>query len=251
MDLSRRDLGNVTVLDLSGKLTINDGAGRLKDTVTSLIAAGQKNIILNLGNLTYMDSAGLGEMVACSLDRRKKRRRREAREHHRQDEGSARRSPSSSPCSTPTTPKRRRSAASNSRAPADLTAVMIHRSRWSLLLRPGTLAHQRACRRAAASPTPSEFEADRGAREREDAGIRVPGVARRHRSTTGGHGARARRDQRRGSAADHRPHRLSDRVHLENLCRDRDDAAGRAGQGRPAARRCRNICPSSASRTRR
>src|SRR5688500_17142450 len=65
MDLSRRDLGNVTVLDLSGKLTINDGAGRLKDTVTSLIAAGQKNIILNLGNLTYMDSAGLGEMVAC------------------------------------------------------------------------------------------------------------------------------------------------------------------------------------------
>jgi anti-sigma B factor antagonist len=65
MELSRRDLGNVTVLDLSGKLTINDGAGRLKDTVTSLIAAGQKNIILNLGNLTYMDSAGLGEMVAC------------------------------------------------------------------------------------------------------------------------------------------------------------------------------------------
>jgi anti-sigma B factor antagonist len=57
MEVSRRDIGNVTVLDLSGKLTINDGAG--------LISDGQKNIILNLGKLTYMDSAGLGEMVAC------------------------------------------------------------------------------------------------------------------------------------------------------------------------------------------
>ncbi len=65
MELSRRDLGNVTVLDLSGKLTLNDGAGRLKEKVTSLIFEGHKNIVLNLQNLSYMDSAGLGEMVAC------------------------------------------------------------------------------------------------------------------------------------------------------------------------------------------
>jgi anti-sigma B factor antagonist len=65
MELSRRDVGDVTILDLSGRLTSTDGAGRLKEKVTSLIFEGQKNIILNLANLTYMDSAGLGEMVAC------------------------------------------------------------------------------------------------------------------------------------------------------------------------------------------
>ena len=65
MEMSRRDLGNVTVLDLSGRLTSTDGAGRLKDKVTSLIFEGHKNIVLNLGNLSYVDSAGLGEMVAC------------------------------------------------------------------------------------------------------------------------------------------------------------------------------------------
>ena len=65
MDLSRRDVGTVTILDLSGKLTLTDGSGVLKDRVTNLISQGQKSIVLNLGNLTYMDSAGLGEMVAC------------------------------------------------------------------------------------------------------------------------------------------------------------------------------------------
>lgn len=65
MELSRRDLGKVTILDLSGRLTLNDGSGVLKERVNSLIAQGQKNIVLNLANLTYLDSAGLGEMVAC------------------------------------------------------------------------------------------------------------------------------------------------------------------------------------------
>ena len=65
MEMSRRDLGNVTVLDLSGRLTSTDGAGRLKEKVTSLIFEGHKNIVLNLANLSYVDSAGLGEMVAC------------------------------------------------------------------------------------------------------------------------------------------------------------------------------------------
>jgi anti-sigma B factor antagonist len=65
MQLSRRDLGNVTVLDVSGKLTLNEGAGELKERVTGLVSEGRKQIVLNLSNLTYMDSAGLGEMVAC------------------------------------------------------------------------------------------------------------------------------------------------------------------------------------------
>ncbi len=65
MELAQRDLGTVTILDLSGRLTATDGSGQLKDRVTSLISQGRKNIILNLGSLSYMDSSGLGEMVAC------------------------------------------------------------------------------------------------------------------------------------------------------------------------------------------
>jgi anti-sigma B factor antagonist len=65
MEISRRNVGNVVVLDVSGKLTLTDGSGRLKEQVSGLIAEGHKNIVLNLGNLSYLDSAGLGEMVAC------------------------------------------------------------------------------------------------------------------------------------------------------------------------------------------
>jgi len=65
MELSRRDVGDVTVLDLSGRLTLNDGSGRLKDKVSSLVFEGNKHIVLNLAQLSYMDSAGLGDMVAC------------------------------------------------------------------------------------------------------------------------------------------------------------------------------------------
>ena len=89
MELSQRDLGDVTVLDVSGRLTLSDGSGQLKDKVTSLVAAGRTNIVLNLANLSYMDSAGLGEMVACYTTATKVRWRGEDREHHRQDEGSA------------------------------------------------------------------------------------------------------------------------------------------------------------------
>ncbi|MCA1586828.1 MAG: STAS domain-containing protein [Acidobacteria bacterium] len=65
MNLVRRDIADVTVLDLGGKLTNTEGAGRLKETVTELVASGRKYIVLNLSKLNYMDSAGLGEMVAC------------------------------------------------------------------------------------------------------------------------------------------------------------------------------------------
>jgi anti-sigma B factor antagonist len=65
MDLVRRDIENVTVLDLIGRLTNNEGAGRLKEKVTSLVFEDRKQIVLNLSKLSYLDSAGLGEMVAC------------------------------------------------------------------------------------------------------------------------------------------------------------------------------------------
>jgi anti-sigma B factor antagonist len=65
MNMVQRDIGKVTVLDLAGKLTVTDGAGQLKDKVTGLVQEGRKHIVLNLSRLTYLDSGGLGEMVAC------------------------------------------------------------------------------------------------------------------------------------------------------------------------------------------
>lgn len=65
MQLSERRIGDVTILDLAGKLTINDDLGHLKEKVASLIIKARKNIVFNLGELTYVDSSGLGELVAC------------------------------------------------------------------------------------------------------------------------------------------------------------------------------------------
>jgi anti-sigma B factor antagonist len=65
MTITERQVGSITVLDLVGKLTSTDDAGRLKDKVASLLFQEQKQIILNLGELSYVDSAGLGEMVSC------------------------------------------------------------------------------------------------------------------------------------------------------------------------------------------
>lgn len=65
MDITRRDVGPVTVLDLAGRLSGTDGQGTLKQQVTELVADGRKHIVLNLEKLAYMDSGGLGEMVSC------------------------------------------------------------------------------------------------------------------------------------------------------------------------------------------
>jgi anti-sigma B factor antagonist len=65
MDIAERRVGNVTIIDITGRRVASDNPGRLKDKVTSLIFQGNKKIVLNLGNVTYVDSSGLGEMVAC------------------------------------------------------------------------------------------------------------------------------------------------------------------------------------------
>ena len=64
MTISERQVGTATVLAVSGKLTLDD-AGQLKGKVSSLLAAGHKQIVLNLGGVSYIDSSGLGEMVSC------------------------------------------------------------------------------------------------------------------------------------------------------------------------------------------
>jgi anti-sigma B factor antagonist len=65
MVLEQRVLGGVTVLDLKGKLVLGDGDGLLRDKVHSLMFQGLKEIVLNLGGLSYMDSAGLGELISA------------------------------------------------------------------------------------------------------------------------------------------------------------------------------------------
>jgi anti-sigma B factor antagonist len=64
MVIEERAVGGVAILDLSGKLALGDGDGLLKDKVNSLIHQGLKEIALNLGGLSYMDSAGLGELIS-------------------------------------------------------------------------------------------------------------------------------------------------------------------------------------------
>ena len=65
MQITERAVGGVTILDLSGKLTINEGAQLLKDKSESLAFQGRTQVIVNLGQVPYIDSGGLGQLVAC------------------------------------------------------------------------------------------------------------------------------------------------------------------------------------------
>jgi anti-sigma B factor antagonist len=71
MQIEERAVGAVTVLDLKGKLTLGDGDALLKDKIHSLLHQGRKHLVLNLGDLSYIDSAGLGEIVSMYTTVRK------------------------------------------------------------------------------------------------------------------------------------------------------------------------------------
>ena len=58
-----RQSGDVSVVDLSGRVTLGEGSGLVRSTIKELVSSGRKNILLNLKNVTYIDSAGLGEIV--------------------------------------------------------------------------------------------------------------------------------------------------------------------------------------------
>jgi anti-sigma B factor antagonist len=62
--IAERPLGRVTVLDIVGRLTIDRGAQHLKDKINSLIAQERTQIVLNLKDVPYIDSGGLGQLVA-------------------------------------------------------------------------------------------------------------------------------------------------------------------------------------------
>ena len=65
MTIQERVVGSVTVLDLNGRLLIGDGDTLLKDKIHSLVFQGRKQIILNMAGVPYVDSSGLGALVAA------------------------------------------------------------------------------------------------------------------------------------------------------------------------------------------
>jgi anti-sigma B factor antagonist len=65
LTIKTRHDGNVTIMDLSGRVTLGENTGILRDELRSILAQGNKNIILNMKDVGYVDSAGLGELVGA------------------------------------------------------------------------------------------------------------------------------------------------------------------------------------------
>lgn len=64
MDIKERVVDGVSVLDLSGKIVLGEGDGQVRERIKDLLSDGQKKILLNLGDVTYVDSAGLGALIS-------------------------------------------------------------------------------------------------------------------------------------------------------------------------------------------
>ncbi|MGD0199965.1 MAG: STAS domain-containing protein [Bryobacteraceae bacterium] len=62
--LSPRQVGDVTVIDVAGRITLGEGSSNLRDSLRELAAKGNKKILLNLADVSYIDSSGIGELVA-------------------------------------------------------------------------------------------------------------------------------------------------------------------------------------------
>jgi anti-sigma B factor antagonist len=62
--MSNRQVGDVTVVDASGRITLGEGASVFRDMIRDLAAKGNKKILVNLADVSYIDSSGIGEMVS-------------------------------------------------------------------------------------------------------------------------------------------------------------------------------------------
>jgi anti-sigma B factor antagonist len=65
MKATNRQVDGVAVVDMSGRITLGEGSVVLRDTIRDLIGKGSKKILLNLGDVTYIDSSGIGELVSA------------------------------------------------------------------------------------------------------------------------------------------------------------------------------------------
>jgi len=63
--LTLREDGQVTIVDLSGRISLGEGSALLRKTIRDLLDSGQARILLNLGDVNYIDSSGIGELVSA------------------------------------------------------------------------------------------------------------------------------------------------------------------------------------------
>ena len=64
LNITERQAGDITILDMDGKVTIGEGSVALRTTIRRLLGEGKKKILLNLGSVGYVDSSGIGELVS-------------------------------------------------------------------------------------------------------------------------------------------------------------------------------------------
>ncbi|MGH7249814.1 MAG: STAS domain-containing protein [Minisyncoccia bacterium] len=64
MSITTREVGDVTIIDISGRLSMYENAGNLRDLIIELAEKGNKKVVLNLADTTYVDSCGIGEMIS-------------------------------------------------------------------------------------------------------------------------------------------------------------------------------------------
>jgi len=62
--LNSRQVGDVSVVDVAGRITLGEGSSALRDLMREMVGKGQKKILLNLGEVSYIDSSGIGELVS-------------------------------------------------------------------------------------------------------------------------------------------------------------------------------------------
>jgi anti-sigma B factor antagonist len=72
MTVEERRVGDVTILDLKGRLVFDEGDTVLREHINGLVAEGRNNIVLNLGDVTYVDSCGIGVLVSKFVSLRRK-----------------------------------------------------------------------------------------------------------------------------------------------------------------------------------
>ena len=67
MEIRQRQTGTIAILELAGRLTVNDQPGMLKDAVVAAVTGGAKHVLLDLSGVNYIDSTRLGEIIASHV----------------------------------------------------------------------------------------------------------------------------------------------------------------------------------------
>jgi anti-sigma B factor antagonist len=65
LKLNTRQVGDITVIDAAGRVTLGEGTSALRDAIREIVNAGHKKVLLNLGEVNYIDSSGIGELVSA------------------------------------------------------------------------------------------------------------------------------------------------------------------------------------------